>query len=68
VGKQLVQQIAAFVIRQAQHAAGEMLADEQRLAAIAGMGVDHGVDGRLDLIDLRLRQRRAPGALARSVS
>src|SRR5450830_531109 len=59
VCEQFAEQQAALVVGQANNAGGEMLADEQRLAAGLGMRAHDRMHYRLNLVDLCLRQRRA---------
>src|SRR5690606_17344975 len=62
VGEQLPEQFAALVFRQVEDVGGEILVDEQPLAAGFRMGTHHRMDGRLDLGDLLGGQGRTADA------
>ncbi|MNY03270.1 hypothetical protein D3C86_1358820 [compost metagenome] len=62
VGVELGQQLLALVLRQANDAGGEPLADEQRLAAVFRVGTHDRVDDFGDLGELLRGQGRAPVA------
>eukprot|EP00659_Diplonema_papillatum_P021701 gene21699-biopygen22005 len=60
VGVQLGQQVAAFILRQADDTGGEALADEQRLAAVFRVGAHNRVYHFRHLSELLGREGRAP--------